>query len=133
MMEHKGYVARVDYDDEAGIFHGEIINTKDVITFQAATVKELRKAFRDSVQDYFAFCEGRGEQPEKPFSGQFVARLSPDLHRRIYLAAALAGKSLNAWVAEQLERGVQQFDNLKLDRAKAHPRRKSKKAAKAAT
>jgi predicted HicB family RNase H-like nuclease len=108
MMEHKGYVGRVEYDDEAGIFHGEVINTRDVITFQGATVQELRKAFRDSVEDYLDFCAERGEEPEKPFSGQFVTRISPDLHRRINIAASLSGKSLNAWVAEQLEKGAQQ-------------------------
>jgi predicted HicB family RNase H-like nuclease len=68
-MEHRGYVGRVEYDDEAGIFHGEVINTRDVITFQGATVAELKKAFRDSVEDYLAFCLERGEEPEKPFSG----------------------------------------------------------------
>ena len=106
MMEYKGYVGRVEYDDEAGVFHGEVINTRDVITFQGATVKELRKAFRDSVEDYLAFCKERAEEPEKPYSGQFITRVSPELHRRINLAATLAGKSLNAWVTEQLESGV---------------------------
>jgi predicted HicB family RNase H-like nuclease len=108
MMEYKNYVAQVEYDDEAEVFHGEIINTRDVITFQGATVAELRKAFRDSVEDYLAFCHERGEEPERPFSGQFVTRLSPDLHRRVSIAATLSGKSLNAWVTEQLKRGVQQ-------------------------
>ena len=109
MMQYKGYVGRVEYDDEAGIFHGEVVNTRDVITFQGRTVQELRKTFRDSVEDYLAFCKERGEDPEKPFSGQFVTRVSPDLHRRINLAAALAGKSVNAWVMEQLEKGVRQI------------------------
>ncbi len=132
MMEYKGYVGRVEYDDEAGVFHGEVINTRDVITFQGATVEELRKAFRDSVEDYLAFCQERGEEPEKPFSGQFVTRVSPELHRRINLAAALSGKSLNAWVMEQLERGVQQTGTkVKVDRAKARPRSKSRKTAEA--
>ena len=81
-MEHKGYVGRVEYDDEAEIFHGEVINTRDVITFQRATVAGLKKAFRGSVEDYLAFCSERGEEPEKPFSGQFVTRVSPDLHVR---------------------------------------------------
>jgi predicted HicB family RNase H-like nuclease len=107
MMEYKGYVGKVEFDDEAGIFHGEVINTRDVITFQGASVTELKKAFRESVEDYLAFCQERGEEPEKPFSGQFVTRVSPDLHRRINVAATLSGKSLNAWVTEQLEGGVQ--------------------------
>jgi predicted HicB family RNase H-like nuclease len=105
-MEYNGYVGRVEYDDDAGVFHGEVVNTRDVITFEATTVAGLRKAFRESVDDYLAFCADRGEEPEKPFSGQFVTRVSPQLHRRINLAAARSGKSLNAWVAEQLELGV---------------------------
>jgi len=34
MMEYKGYIGKVEFDDEAEIFHGEVINTRDVITFQ---------------------------------------------------------------------------------------------------
>jgi predicted HicB family RNase H-like nuclease len=106
MMEYKGYVGRVVYDDAAEVFHGEVCNIRDVITFQGTTVGELKRAFRESVEDYLAFCSERGEAPEKPFSGQFVTRVSSDLHRRVNLAATLSGKSLNAWVTEQLERGA---------------------------
>jgi predicted HicB family RNase H-like nuclease len=131
MMEYNGYVGRVEYDDEAGIFHGEVVNTRDVITFQGATVAELKKAFRDSVEDYLAFCSERGEEPEKPFSGQFVTRVGPDLHRRISLAATLSGKSLNAWVTEQLESGVQHITaKANADRASIRSRSKSSKKGK---
>jgi len=116
MMEYKGYVGRVEYDDEVEIFHGEVINTRDVITFQGANVVNLKKAFRDSIEDYLAFCSERGEEPEKPFSGQFVTRVSSDLHRRVNIAATLSGKSLNAWVTEQLERGVQQVGTAATER-----------------
>src|SRR5262245_32831714 len=98
MMEYKGYIGKVEYDDDASLFHGDVINTRDVITFQGKSVAELKKAFRESVDEYLDFCASRGEEPDKPFSGQFVTRLSPDLHRRASLAAALAGQSLNAWV-----------------------------------
>lgn len=103
MMEYKGYLGKVEFDENAELFHGEVINTRDVITFQGTSVAELQAAFRDSVDDYLAYCKQRGETPDKPFSGQFVTRISPDLHRRVNAAAALSGKSLNAWVAEQLQ------------------------------
>jgi predicted HicB family RNase H-like nuclease len=106
MMEYKGYVGKVQFDDEAGIFHGEFINTRDVITFQGKSVGELQKAFRESVEDYLAFCSSRGEEPGKPFSGQFVTRVPPELHRQVNLAASLSGQSLNAWVSEQLELAI---------------------------
>lgn len=68
-MEYKGYVGKVEFDDDAEIFHGEVLDTRDVITFQGKSVGELRQAFRDSIDDYLAFCEQRGESPDKPFSG----------------------------------------------------------------
>lgn len=106
MMEYKGYIGKVEFDDEASLFHGEVINTRDVITFQGRSVAELKKALRDSVEDYLAYCASRGEDPEKAFSGQFVTRIPPDVHRQVNLAARLAGQSLNAWVAEQLQSGI---------------------------
>jgi predicted HicB family RNase H-like nuclease len=103
MMEYKGYTAKVEFDDEAEIFHGEVIGIKDVITFQGKTAKELKKAFRDSVDDYLSFCKERGEAPDKPFTGRFIVRISPELHRKIYLSAKLSNESINAWLNEKLE------------------------------
>ena len=79
MMEYKGYIGKVEVDDEAGILHGEVINLRDVITFEGETVDELRLAFKESIDDYLEFCVERGEEPEKPFSGKFIVRLAPEL------------------------------------------------------
>jgi predicted HicB family RNase H-like nuclease len=103
MMEYKGYIGKVEVDDEAGILHGEVINIRDVITFEGSTVDEIHKAFRESVDDYLEFCAQRGETPEKPFSGKFVVRLPTELHRKAYIQAKLADKSLNGWVTEVLQ------------------------------
>jgi predicted HicB family RNase H-like nuclease len=103
-MHHAGYVAMIELDDAAGVFHGEVINLRDVLTFQGATLKELRKAFADTVADYLAWCRERGKQPEKPYSGNFTVRLAPELHRRVAVAAAREGKSINAYVAEALNK-----------------------------
>lgn len=64
-MEHKGYLAEVDYDEETDTFHGEVVNLRDVITFEGDCVQDLKQAFCDSVEDYLAFCAARGEEPEK--------------------------------------------------------------------
>ena len=89
-MNYKGYQARIELDEEAGVFHGEVINTRDVITFQGASVEEL-------------FCASRGEDPEKPFSGKFLLRVPPEVHRQIMMEARRRGKSLNAYVLERLQ------------------------------
>jgi predicted HicB family RNase H-like nuclease len=92
----------VEYDDEAGVFHGEAINLRDVVTFQGETVKQIQKAFHDSVDDYLAYCSERGEAPEKPYSGKFVVRVGPDLHKSLAVRARREHKSLNAWVRDTL-------------------------------
>lgn len=105
-MTYKGYLAHVEFDDEAEIFHGEIINIRDVITFQGSTVKELKKAFTDSIDDYLAFCAERGEQPDRPFSGKFNLRLDPELHREVSIVAKKHGKSLNEWVVDAIRHHI---------------------------
>ena len=45
MMNYKGYIGQVEYDDENRIFSGSVINTRDVITFQGESVQELENAF----------------------------------------------------------------------------------------
>ncbi len=102
MMRYKGYVGVVDFDDEANIFHGEVLLTQGVVTFQGRSVDELNKAFHDSVDDYLEFCKKENISPEKPFSGRFVLRLTPEEHRMAALAAKIEGKSLNAWATEKL-------------------------------
>ncbi len=102
MMEYKGYLGHTEFDDEANIFHGKVINVRDVITFQGKSVDELRQAFEDSVEDYLAFCAERREEPEQPFSGRFTIRLSPEQHRQVIMAAERAKKEVVVWAAETL-------------------------------
>jgi predicted HicB family RNase H-like nuclease len=101
-MTYKGYSAYVEFDDEAGTFHGEVLDTKDVITFQGSSVAELRRAFKDSVDDYIEFCKKRGEEPDKPFSGKFVLRIPKELHRKIYIKSIKNGQSINNFITDQL-------------------------------
>jgi predicted HicB family RNase H-like nuclease len=99
-MEYKGYIGKIEVDEDAGILHGEVINIRDVITFEGESIEETRQAFRESVDDYLDFCAQRGELPEKPFSGKFVVRLTPELHRNAFIRAKMANKSLNTWIVD---------------------------------
>ena len=105
-MTQDGYVATIELDEDAQLFHGEVINTRDVLTFQGRTLAELRTAFADTIADYLEWCQERGKEPERPYSGNFTVRISPELHRRVATAAARNGKSVNAFVADALERSA---------------------------
>ena len=104
---YKGYIGQIDgFDEEDDLFYGRVTGLRDVITFQGRSVKELHKAFVDAVDDYREFCAERGEAPEKPFSGKFVLRVPPEVHRSIAIAAGRERKSLNVWAKEALERAA---------------------------
>ena len=103
-MTYKGYIGVVEFDEEAGIFHGEVINTRDVITFQGTCVEDLRQAFIDSIEDYLEFCKERGEEPERPFKGNLGLRMPPNIHQQAYIRAKQAGISLNEWINKAIEK-----------------------------
>lgn len=65
MMKYKGYIGQVVYDDEARLFHGDVLGLMAVITFQGKTVDEIEQAFKDSINDYLDWCKERGVKPEK--------------------------------------------------------------------
>ena len=106
MMTYKGYRAKVEFDYDAGVLHGQVVNTRDVIFFEGTSVEELNREFRFSIDDYLAMCAERGEEPDKPFSGKVPLRISPEVHRAATMAAHEEGKSLNAWLADTIERRV---------------------------
>ncbi len=105
-MTYKGYTARIDYDDDDGIFTGRIAGIHDVIGFHADTVAELRVAFHEAVEDYIEACAVIGKEPQRAYSGQVMFRISPEVHRKAVVAAELAGKSLNQWAEEVLGRAA---------------------------
>ena len=106
-MTYKGYSARIAYGDEDAIFIGRIAGIRDGVGFHADSVEALRQAFHEAVEDYIETCAKVGKEPQKAYSGRMMFRVSPEVHRKAALAAELAGKSLNQWAEEVLDRAAQ--------------------------
>ena len=103
-MEYKGYLAGpIEFDPEGRTFSGIVAGLKDVIHFEGSTADELWQSFRDSIDDYLALCVERGEAPDRPFSGNFMVRVPPELHRKAATQASASGVSLNQWIAKRIE------------------------------
>ena len=87
MMEHKGYVAAVEFDDSVGRLHGRVVNggAYPIATFEATDVAGIRREFERSIDEYLASFREDGGEPRKPFSGTLNLRLGPDLHQRAAL------------------------------------------------
>ncbi len=105
-MTYKGYAARVEFDADDHIFVGHIIGIKDIVSFHGNSVGELEKSFREVVDGYLDACTKLGQQPNKPYSGKLQIRVSAEMHASIAASAAAAGKSLNRWAAENLDKAL---------------------------
>ena len=73
-----------------------------MITFEGTTYAEVEQAFRDSIDDYLAFCAERGEPPDRPYTGKILLRVSPEIHRCAAMRAEAEGVSLNQWIARRI-------------------------------
>ncbi len=105
-MEYKGYYAAPKYQEDTKTFYGEVLDTNDVITFEADNVADLEEDFQHAVDDYLAFCAKVGKTPDKPYSGKFQVRLGPQLHKKAAICAKQEGVSLNDYVKEAVEKYV---------------------------
>src|ERR1700733_9578382 len=97
---YKGYVGTIELDFESKVLHGKVIGVRDIITYEGDTLQELEEAFKGSLDDYLAFCKEQGDSPEKPYSGKFNLRISPELHKHLAFEAATQDKSLNSYIEE---------------------------------
>lgn len=101
-MIHKGYTARIEFDERDAIFVGRILGIADVVGFHGENVTELRAAFVEAVEDYLDTCAKIGKPPLKPASGNMMLRVPPEVHLQAQIAAQAHGQSLNQWAAEAL-------------------------------
>lgn len=102
MMHYKGYSGIAEIAFDTGMIYGRVVGLRDIVTFQGETVAEARQAFHDSVDDYLELCASRNEAPEKPFSGKFMLRIAPELHRALVAEAQARNSSLNALIESTL-------------------------------
>lgn len=107
VMTYKGYNARIEFDDEDGVFFGKLAGIRDGVGFHADNVADLRTAFFEAVDDYLDTCAKIGREPQRPFSGKVMFRIDPETHRKAAVAAELAGKSLNQWAEDVLTEAVE--------------------------
>ena len=102
-MNHKGYTARIEFDERDNIFVGRVLGLRSIISFHGETVSDLRHEFEVAIEDFLKDCKEQGIKPEKPASGKLMLRVSPEIHGAALVAAQASGKSLNQWATEVLQ------------------------------
>lgn len=105
VLHYRGYTAKPEYSAEDKVFYGTLLGIDDVVDFMSDDAKQIEAEFHSAVDEYLDFCKEIGKEPQKAFSGQFNVRITPELHRRIYLAAREDGVSLN----KEVEKAISAF------------------------
>ena len=102
ILKHKEYEGTAELDMDRGICRGKVLFIDDVVTYVAASPRDLQREFEAAVDDYTQTCAALGKEPQRPFRGLFNVRVPPELHRAAALRAATDAVSLNDVVIRAL-------------------------------
>ena len=105
-IRYKGYLGTVSFSEKDACFYGKIEGIDGLVNFEGESVKELTEAFHEAVDDYLAYCEEEGIEPDKSYSGVLNVRLTPSIHRQIAMLARQAGLTINAYIKDTLEKSI---------------------------
>jgi len=115
IIKHKEYYAIVHFSADDEVFYGKILGINDLVTFEGQSVKELKKSFKDAIEDYLETCKELKKTPEKTYKGSFNVRVSPILHREVALAALQKNVTLNDFVKNAISYAIKHTDIVKTD------------------
>ena len=68
MLEYKGYIGEVVYDDVAEVLHARVINSGPypIANAEATDVEGIKREFRISIDVYLEGCAELGIEPVAP-------------------------------------------------------------------
>ncbi|MBQ9192400.1 MAG: type II toxin-antitoxin system HicB family antitoxin [Bacteroidales bacterium] len=106
-LHYKGYTGSVEYDEEGNYFHGRVLGLyRDGIVYEGTTAEELKKDFQEGIDDYLQGCAAHHMDPEKPYSGRTIVRMSSQLHQEAAAKARSIGISLNEFINRAISAAV---------------------------
>jgi predicted HicB family RNase H-like nuclease len=107
VLRYKGFLGTAEFSDEDEVFFGKIIGIHDLVTFEGASVKDLKNEFRQAVDEYTDLCKRHNKPLSKSMTGNFNVRINPDLHHAASQLAAEKGISLNKYVQDAIQSAVE--------------------------
>lgn len=110
VMKFGEYEAVISFDPDIAMFRGEFVGLNGGADFYADSIAKLRKEGEISLRVFLDFAKEKNIEPRKRFSGQFVLRLKPEVHKKYALIAKSKNMSLNQVLASTLERAVEAVD-----------------------
>lgn len=111
-LKYKEYLGTVEYSTEDEVFYGKLFGINDVVNFEGASVKEIKNAFEEAVEDYITTCGALKKKPEKTFKGSFNVRVPAELHKDAAFTAVQHNISLNDFVKGAIEYAIKHQDEV---------------------
>ena len=106
-LRYKGYTGDVDFSEEDNCFCGKVLGLRrDCILYEGDSVSSLRRDFEEGIEHYLQHCKEQGIEPEKPYSGKLILRITPDLHGEAAEKAASLGISLNDFIFRAIRSAI---------------------------
>ena len=102
-IQYRGYVGSVEFSEEDRVFYGKVMGIRSLISYEGENATELLNDFHDAVDDYLENCKAEGKKPEVAFKGSFNIRLSPELHKKLFIYTTAHQMSINKYIEETLE------------------------------
>lgn len=103
LLHYKNYFGSVHYSGDDDVFYGKVLGINDLVSFEGASVQELKTAFQEAVDDYLITCAALKKNPETTYEGTFNVQIPRELHRQAALEASVKGMSLNDFVQYALD------------------------------
>lgn len=105
-LVYQDFIGSVHFSADDEKFFGKLEGIDDLVSFEGTSVKELKKSFKEAVEDYKQLCKQSGKNVKKSFKGSFNVRIDPKLHELIYINALKEGMSLNQFVQNALKNQI---------------------------
>ena len=106
LMEHRGYFGTVEFSSANQILFGKVLGISGLISYEGDSLKDLKKSFKEAVDDYLYMCSEENIEPQRAYRGKFNVRVSPELHKSLALYSAAQGQTLNSVVEEAIRQYV---------------------------
>ena len=106
VLKHKEFIGSVEFSAADELFFGKITGIDDLVSFEGESVKELKTAFVEAVENYIELCKSQNKDPFKSYKGTLNVRIGPELHKQAAEQATLQGITLNKYIQKAIAREV---------------------------
>ena len=99
-IKYKGFIGSVEVSISDNCLYGKILFINDLVTYEANSLDEIEKEFKDAVDDHIETCKELGIEAHKSFSGSFNVRIGPEMHEALAMLSIKSDKAMNVLMKE---------------------------------